>query len=97
MADTALDPDTALEIRISATINRHIYAPDTTSAMTVIKESAAGREDLLAKIAGICIGFGAGHPAEQPLLDALRDVAGVAEWIPVGRKRGGMLNATPHR
>lgn len=97
MADTALDPDTALEIRISTTINKHQYATDTDTAMAAIWKASEGRTDLLAKIAGIRIGYATPHPAEQPLLDALREIPGVAEWIPIGRSRGGHLHSTPRR
>ena len=55
--------------------------------ITELRDTAAGRDDLLAEAAGLWVGFREHDPWSQPLIHALLNLPGVDPWVQVGRER----------
>lgn len=83
-----LDPDTALGIRISATISRHRYDTDPTTLLAELNEMAHGHPEILAEQAGGWVGYYGHDLGVQPaLVNALRSLPGAEEWVALGQQR----------
>ena len=72
------------------------------AAVTELRELAAGRADLLARLAGLSEGFGRGQPDEASALtmaalarDAGADPDQIPAWIAIGRERQATANLPP--
>lgn len=82
-----LDPDTALDVRLSATISRHQYATDPGPALEELHTAAGERADILARVAGMWAGYHEENRYVQVMIAALREVPGADVWVEVGRRR----------
>ncbi len=72
------------------------------AAVAELRELAAGRADLLARLAGLSEGFGRGQPDEASALtvaalacDAGADPEAIAAWIEEGRRRAAAARMPP--
>lgn len=82
-----LDPDTALDVRLSAIIGRNRYATDPGPVLAELGVVAGDRADILAQTAGTWAGFHEQDAEVSVMVAALREVPGAEAWVQVGRDR----------
>jgi len=86
MPRSGLDPDTALDVLLSATCSRHRYTTDPGPVIDELRRIAGARLDILAHVAGRWAGFyESTHTAL--LCAALLDIPGADAWVTLGRER----------
>lgn len=85
-----LDPDTALDVRLSATISRHQFTTDPAPALEALRVAAGDRADILARVAGVWAGYHEPDAEMAAMVAALRTVPGAEEWVQLGRERRGV-------
>lgn len=88
-----LDADTRLDVRLSAVLARNQFVRDPAPVIDELRAAAGERVDVLARTAGMWAGY---HEVDQdmrPLVTALREIPGAADWVALGRQRRG---AGPH-
>ncbi|WP_162815393.1 hypothetical protein [Microbacterium arborescens] len=95
-----LDPDTMLDVELSAICARNQYTRDAAPVIAELAAAARGRDDVLARAAGIWSGYFE-SPETRCLAAALRAVPGAEGWVAEGRRRRGIPRhgapITPHR
>lgn len=84
-----LEPDTRLDVELSAICARNQYAREPGPVIAELTTAARGRDDVLARVAGIWAGY-FDSDATRFLADALRNVPGAAAWVAEGRRRRGI-------
>jgi hypothetical protein len=99
MVDKLPQADRILCAQLSGVAKRHARRPGLSgagwdAAVAELRELAAGRADLLARLAGLAEGFGRGQPDEASALtvaalarDAGADPDEIPGWIAIGRQR----------
>jgi hypothetical protein len=107
MVDKLPQADRILCAQLSGVAKRHARRPGLSgagwdAAVAELRELAAGRADLLARLAGLAEGFGRGQPDEASALtvaamarDAGADPDEIAGWIAIGRERRATANLPP--
>src|SRR6266516_2102996 len=102
---TSPDADRLIYGRIAGTAARHAPAwragrQDNTAAIAELAQAADGRADLLAKCAGLALGYGERQPeaAHYQRMAELCIAAGadktlIQRWIDIGRRRAGATAA----
>jgi hypothetical protein len=88
-----LSKATLLDIELSAICTRNQYTHDPGPVIDELRRVAGKRTDLLAMVAGMWAGYYR-NPYTTELADALLQIPGATEWVPLGVKRRG---AEPHR
>lgn len=86
MPRSGLDPDTALDVRLSAICGRNQYTKDPAPVIDELHQAAGDRLDILARVAGRWAGF-YDSPHTAPLCSALLLIPGALEWVALGRAR----------
>lgn len=86
MASRGLDPDTALDVRLSAICGRNQYTKDPAPVIEELHQVAGHRLDILARVAGRWAGFYE-SPYTAPLCTALLEIPGALDWVALGRSR----------
>jgi hypothetical protein len=86
MSRSGLDPDTALDVRLSAICGRHRYATDTAAVVDELRRVAGDRTDILARVAGSWVGF-YGDDHTRTLCKALLEIPSAVDWVGDGRAR----------
>ena len=86
MSRSGLDPDTALDVLLSAICGRHRYATDATAVIDELRRVAGDRVDILARVAGSWVGF-YGDDHTRTLCKALLEIPGALDWVGDGRAR----------
>lgn len=81
-----LDPDTQLDVRLSAICGRNRYTHDPAPVLAELAEAAGAQADILAHVAGRWSGY-YDSPETHVLAAALAALPGAAEWVHVGRRR----------
>lgn len=74
---------------VSAICARNQYTCDPVPVIDELVRAAAGRDDLLASVAGTWVGY-FGSPETTALAKALRALPGAESWIAEGWRRRGM-------
>jgi len=87
MPSRRLNPRTAVDVALSATITRNLLATDPGPVIAQLRALAGADVELLAQVAGLCSGYY--ESAETaPLCDALAaEIEGAGPWVQVGRER----------
>jgi len=105
---TSPDSDRLRYGRIAGTAARHAPAwragrQDNAAAIAELAQASDGRADLLAKCAGLALGYGERQPeaAHYQRMAELCIAAGadktlIQRWIDVGRQRAATAAAIPH-
>lgn len=83
----SLSPDRLLGVKISAIMSRNMYTTDPGPVLEQLRAAAGMRTDVLAMEVGTWIGFYETDPHRAVLIDALRTLPGLDEWIAIGRRR----------
>lgn len=84
-----LDSETLLDVTLSAICARNQYTRDVASVIAELTAAADGRDDVLARAAGIWAGYF--DAAEtRALATALRALPGAEHWVAEGRRRRGI-------
>ncbi|MDD7930052.1 hypothetical protein [Microbacterium thalli] len=84
-----LDQDTMLDVALSAICARNQYTLDAAPVIAELTAAADGRDDVLARAAGIWAGYF--DAAETRMLtSALRGFPGAEQWVAEGRRRRGI-------
>ncbi|WHE35133.1 hypothetical protein [Microbacterium sp. BDGP8] len=84
-----LDHDAMLDVTLSAICARNQYARDAEPVITELIAAAGGRDEVLARAAGIWAGYF--DAAEtRTLASALRLLPGAEQWVAEGRRRRGI-------
>src|SRR5215469_15912261 len=106
---TRPDSDRLLYGRIAGTAAKHapiwgLGGPAKATAIAELAEAADGRADLLAKCAGLALGYGERQPeaSHYQRMAELCITAGADKtlnqrWIDVGRQRAATVAAIPHK
>jgi hypothetical protein len=81
-----LDPETQLDVRLSAICGRNRYTRDPASVLAELTTAAGDRADILARVAGTWAGY-FDSPETHVLAAALAALPGTAEWVPAGQRR----------
>ncbi len=84
-----IDPETLLDVTLSAICARNQYTRDPAPVIAELTAAARGRDDALARAAGIWAGY-FDSPETRALADALRGLPGAAEWVGEGHRRKGI-------
>lgn len=86
MPRSGLDPDTALDVLLSAICSRNRYTTDPGPVIDELRAAAGDRLDILAHVAGRWAGFyESTHTAL--LCAALLEIPGAQAWVALGRER----------
>jgi len=100
-------PDRILVAQLTGTAGRHarwreLTGAEEATAVAELRELAAGRDDLLAEVAGVLEGAGEGEPGEplkrqaaQLCRKAGADPEAIPAWIQVGRTRRAAARHPP--
>lgn len=80
------DPDAQLDVRLAAICGRNQYTRDPASVLAEFTAAAGARRDLLARTAGIWVGY-VDSPETHVLADALCSIPGAKAWITEGQRR----------
>lgn len=83
---SGLDPDTALDVLLSATCSRYRYTTDAAPVIDELHRIAGARLDILARVAGSWVGYYGDHHT-RTLSDALLGIPGADAWVTLGRER----------
>ncbi|MFC7925471.1 hypothetical protein [Microbacterium laevaniformans] len=86
MPRSGLDPDTALDVRLSAICSRNRYTTDAAAVIDELRHIAGERADILARVAGSWVGY-YGDDHTRTLCKALLEIPGVIDWVTLGRAR----------
>lgn len=86
MPRSGLDPDTALDVHLSAICGRNQYTKDPAPVIDELRAVAGDRLDILAHVAGRWVGF-YDSPYTATLCKALLLIPGAVHWVSLGRKR----------
>lgn len=86
MPRSGLDPDTALDVRLSAICGRHRYTADAATVIDELRQIAGDRVDILARVAGSWVGY-YGDDHTRTLCKALLDIPGATDWVGHGQAR----------
>ncbi|QYF98433.1 hypothetical protein [Microbacterium sp. PAMC21962] len=86
MSRHGLDPDTALDVLLSATCSRHRYTTDAAPVIAELHRIAGARLDILARVAGSWVGY-YGDEYTRTLSHALLGIPGADSWVTLGRER----------
>lgn len=86
MPRSGLDPDTALDVRLSAICGRNQYTKDPGPVIDELRAVSGDRLDILAQVAGRWVGFYE-STYTAPLCEALLLIPGSIDWVWLGRKR----------
>lgn len=86
MPSRGLDPDTALDVRLSAICSRYRYTTDAAAVIDELRRIAGDRTDILGRVAGSWVGY-YGDDHTQALCKALLEISGAIEWVGHGRAR----------
>lgn len=86
MPRSGLDPDTALDVRISAICSRHRYTTDPTAVVDELRRIAGDRTDILARVAGSWVGY-YGDDHTRTLCKALLEIPSAIDWVGHWRAR----------
>lgn len=81
-----LDPDTMLDVELSAICARNQYTRDPAPVIAELTAAARGRDDILAQTAGIWAGY-FDSVQTRNLATALRQIPGAELWVAEGRRR----------
>lgn len=81
-----LDPDTALDVRLSAICSRHRYTTDAVAVIDELRDIAGDRTDILGRVAGSWVGY-YGDDHTRALCKALLEIHGAADWVGHGHTR----------
>jgi hypothetical protein len=81
-----LDPETQLDVELSAICGRNRYTADTDRVVDELRRAAGARTDVLARVAGTWAGY-FDSAETRPLVTALLAIEGTAPWVEVGRHR----------
>jgi hypothetical protein len=84
-----LEPDTRLDVELSAICARNQYTRDPGPVVAELTIAARGRDGILAQTAGIWAGY-FDSPETRTLATALRALPGAEQWVTVGRRRQGV-------
>ncbi|WP_323985866.1 hypothetical protein [Microbacterium plantarum] len=84
-----LDPDAMLDVTLSAICARNQYTRDPAPVIAELTAAAGGRDDVLARAAGIWAGYFDGAET-RALAAALRALPGAERWVTEGRRRRGI-------
>jgi hypothetical protein len=101
------DHDRLTVARLSAIVQRHarwreLTEAETAAAVVELRETAGGRADLLAEVAGVMLGAHNGE-LDEPKAKAAAELCRLAgadedltpEWIEEGRRRAGTARMPP--
>lgn len=86
MPRSGLDPDTALDVLLSATCSRYRYTTDAAPVIAELHRIAGARLDILARVAGSWVGY-YGDEHTRTLSEALLGIPGADAWVTLGRER----------
>ncbi|AUG28722.1 hypothetical protein [Microbacterium hominis] len=86
MPGHGLDPDTALDVLLSAICSRHRYTKDAGPVIDELRRIAGARLDILARVAGSWVGY-YDDDHTRTLSEALREIPGADAWVAPGRER----------
>ena len=86
MPRSGLDPDAALDVRLSAICGRHRYTTDAAAVIDELRQIAGDRVDILARVAGSWVGY-YGDDHTRNLCKALLEIPGAIDWVALGRTR----------
>ena len=86
MPTRGLDPETALDVRLSAICGRNQYTKDPAPVIDELHQAAGDRLDILARVAGRWAGFYE-SPYTAPLCTVLLEIPGALDWVALGRAR----------
>lgn len=90
-----LDPDTLLDVRLSAMCSRARYTTEPDVVVAELRHVAGVRVDVLARVAGSWVGY-YGDQHTRHLCDALLTVDGAAQYVADGvRRRGAPSHGAP--
>lgn len=84
-----LDPDTALDVRLSAICSRNRYTKDAAAVVDELRRIAGDRTDILARVAGSWVGY-YGDNHTRALCKGLLEIPGALDWVGHGRARRGL-------
>lgn len=84
-----LDPDTMLDVGLSAICARNQYTRDPAPVIAELTAAARGRDDVLAQAAGIWAGY-FDSTETRTLASALRSIPGAEFWVAEGQRRRGI-------
>ncbi|AXA97572.1 hypothetical protein [Microbacterium sp. PM5] len=84
MSRSGLNPDTALDVLLSAICGRNQYTKDPAPVIDELHQVAGDRLDILARVAGGWAGF-YDSPHTAPLCNALLLIPGALECVALGR------------
>jgi len=84
-----LEPDTRLDVELSAICARNQYTRDAAPVITELAAASCGRDDVLAQTAGIWAGY-FDSPETRVLANALSGIPGAEQWVEEGRRRRGI-------
>ena len=86
MPRRGLDPDTALDVHISAICSQNRYTTDPAAVVDELRRIAGDRTDILARVAGSWVGY-YGDDHTRTLCRGLLESPGAIEWVGHGRAR----------
>ena len=86
MTRHGLDPDTALDVLLSAICSRNRYTTDAAAVIAELHRIAGDRLDILARVAGSWVGY-YGDDHTRTLCKALLEIPGATDWVGQGRAR----------
>lgn len=86
MPRSGLDPDTALDVRLSAICSRNRYTTDPAAVVDELRRIAGDRTDILGRVAGSWVGY-YGDDHTRALCKALLEIADAIDWVGHGRAR----------
>lgn len=81
-----LDPETALDVRLSAICSRHRYTTDAAAVIDELRRIAGDRTDILGRVAGSWVGY-YGDDHTRTLCKALLEIPSALDWVGHGRAR----------
>jgi hypothetical protein len=84
-----LEPDTRLDVKLSAICARNQYTRDPAPVIAELTAAARGRDDILAQAVGIWAGY-FDSAETHALASALRGIPGAERWVTEGRRRRGI-------
>ncbi|WP_234057915.1 hypothetical protein [Microbacterium sp. NFH-22A-Y] len=86
MSRHGLDPDTALDVLLSAICSRNRYTTDPGPVIDELRAAAGDRLDILARVAGSWAGY-YGDEHTRTFSEALLEITGADAWVALGRER----------
>lgn len=87
MPRSGLDPDTALDVRLSALCSRNRYTTDAAAVVDELRRIAGDdRTDILARVAGSWVGY-YGDDHTRTLCKELLEIPRAIDWVGHGRAR----------